>query len=212
MTVAGHDAWWSPELSPTLWVAADDWIGDVPRLLMIGTSERRRGDPLPALLELAEAALPRLPVPPDETAVERLRSYVPDELGGAVPTVLMDTGDSLLWALQFQPAEQEALAAAFDEADREPHEAFFVSASLGSTGEQAIVAIQLPGMDAASVMLPVVRAFYPPSDDLGTTRIGDKDVTLLAQEPDRYAYAADDLLFYVNDVGLPLDELFAALP
>jgi hypothetical protein len=212
MTVAGHDAWWSSELSPTLWVAADDWVGGVPRVLQIGTSERRGEDPLPGLLQLAEAAMSRLPAPPAESAVQRLRSFIPDDLGGSAPTFLMDTGDSLLWALQFQPADAEALAAAFDEAGRRPHEAFFVSASLGSSGEQAIVAIELPGMDAASVMLPVVRAFYPPADDLGATRIGDKEVTLLAQEPNRYAYATGDLLFYVNDLGQPLDELFAALP
>jgi hypothetical protein len=212
MTVAGHDAWWSSEVSPTLWVAADDWIGGVPRVLQIGTSERGREDPLPGLLQLAETALSRLPVPPEEAAVERLQSYVPDELGGATPTILMDTADSLLMALQFQPADAEALTAAFEKAGRQPHEAFFVSASLGSTGEQAVVAVQVPGMDAASVMLPIVRAFYPPADDLGTTQIGGKEVTRLAQEPERYAYATGDLLFYVNDVGLPLEELFAALP
>lgn len=212
MTVAGHDAWWFPQVSPTLWVAADDWIDGVPRVLQIGTSERRGWDPLPGLLQLAEAAMPRLPAPPDENAVERLRSFVPSDLGGSVPTFLVDTGDSLLRALQFQPADQEALAAAFKEAGLEPHEAFFVSASPGSSGEQAVVAVELPGMDAASVMVPVVRAFYPPADDLGTTRIGDKEVTLLAEEPNRYGYAAGDVLFYVNDIGQPLYELFAALP
>jgi hypothetical protein len=212
MTVAGHDAWWSPGWSPTLWVAADDWIGGAPRVLQIGTSEQKGVDPLPGLIRLAEAVLPRLPVPPVEAAVERLRSFIPEDLGSAAPTFLVDTGDTLLWALQLQPADEEALTEAFEDAGRRPHEAFFVSASLGSGGEQAMVAIELPGVDAASVMLPVVRAFYPPSDDLGTTRIGDKEVHILAREPNRYAYAADDLLVYVIDLGQPLDELFAALP
>lgn len=212
MTVAGHDAWWAPGSSPTLWVAADAWIGGVPRVLQLGTSARRGQDPLPGLLQLAEAAMPRLPVPPDEAAVERLRSFIPADFGGAAPTLLVDSGDALLRTLQFQPADQEALVSAFADAGREPHEAFFVSASLGSGGEQAMVAVQLPGIDAASVMLPVVRAFYPPVADLGTTRIGDKDVTVVAEEPNRYAYTSGDLLFYVNDLGAPLDELFTALP
>ena len=61
-------------------------------------------------------------------------------------------------------------------------------------------------------MLPVVRAFYPRSEDLGMTEIGGKQVHILATDPLRYAYASGDLLFYVNDLGLPLEDFFASLP